>query len=327
MNQTLPTPAERSAARLDPLGAWRVNRDALAAELQTRLAPAAVIKLDEPMARRTTLRVGGCADFYVEPASEADLATLLRWCASHQLPIFVLGRGSNLLVRDGGIRGVVICLAHPSFSTVEITGYRLRCGAGAKLKQVAQDARRNQLTGLEFLEGIPGTVGGALRMNAGAMGGWMFDLVESVRYMDYAGGTHEATPEQARVEYRKCGLLLENIALGALLKGHPASREVVDKRMKAFSQKRWDSQPAAPSAGCIFKNPNTIPAGKLIDELGLKGTRVGDALVSAEHGNFIVNDGAATAGDVLKLIDLIRTRARAERGVELHTEVEIIGEE
>jgi UDP-N-acetylenolpyruvoylglucosamine reductase len=205
-------------------------------------------------------------------------------------------------------------------------GYRMHCGAGAKLKVVATEAKRGQLTGLEFLEGIPGTVGGALRMNAGAMGGWMFDVVESIRYMDYHGEAHEEIGTKVKVEYRSCPLLRENIALGAVLKAHPASRDVVDKRMKAFSEKRWESQPAAPSAGCIFKNPGTIPAGKLIDELGLKGTRVGDAMVSQEHGNFIVNNGSASAKDVLELIEVIRGRVRAERGIELETEVEIVGE-
>ena len=127
------------------------------------------------------------------------------------------------------------------------------------------------MTGLEFLEGIPGTIGGALRMNAGAMGGWMFDVVESIRYMDHNGQVHEEIAAKVKVEYRACPLFKNHIALGAVLKAHPASREVVEKRMKTFSEKRWASQPAAPSAGCIFKNPATIPAGKLIDELGLKG--------------------------------------------------------
>jgi UDP-N-acetylenolpyruvoylglucosamine reductase len=230
-------------------------------------------------------------------------------------------------VKDGGIRGVVICLANPSFSKVEISGYRMHCGAGAKLKQVAMDSKRHQLTGLEFLEGIPGTVGGALRMNAGAMGGWTFDVVESIRYMDYSGEVHEQEAAQVKVEYRSCPLLKTHIALSAVLKGHPASREVVEKRLKTFSAKRWESQPAAPSAGCIFKNPGTIPAGKLIDEMGMKGTRVGDAVVSQEHGNFIVNEGQASAKDVLKLIDVIKQRARSDRGVELETEVEIVGED
>jgi UDP-N-acetylenolpyruvoylglucosamine reductase len=303
-----------------------VERGEFLAELRSGFSTAAVLREDEPLAKRTTLRVGGHADFYLEPATEEELAHALRVCKANAVQVFMLGRGSNLLIRDGGIRGLVICLAHRSFSGVEITGYRMHCGAGAKLKQVAMDAKRAELTGLEFLEGIPGTVGGALRMNAGAMGGWMFDVVESIRYMDRTGLAHEDAASAVKVEYRSCPLLKDHVALGAMLKGHPASRDVVDKRMKTFSEKRWESQPAAPSAGCIFKNPGPLPAGKLIDELGLKGRRVGDAVVSSEHGNFIVNEGHASAKDVLELIEIIRKRVRDERGIELETEVEIIGE-
>jgi UDP-N-acetylenolpyruvoylglucosamine reductase len=238
----------------------------------------------------------------------------------------MLGRGSNLLVRDGGIRGVVICLAHPAFSRVEIVGHELHCGAGAKLKAVSVEARRAGLAGLEFLEGIPGSVGGALRMNAGAMGSWMFDVVGSIRFMDHSGRAHERNAGDVYVEYRGCPLFKDHIALGAVLRGQPATKEIVAERMNRFSAKRWESQPAAASAGCIFKNPKEIPAGKLIDELGLKGTRVGRAVVSDVHGNFIVNEGGATAQEVLKLIDLVKERAQAARGIELHTEVEIIGE-
>jgi UDP-N-acetylenolpyruvoylglucosamine reductase len=296
------------------------------AELAQRVAPESVIRCDEPLAKRTTLRIGGPADLYVEPASENDLSTVLKFCAERKLPFFVLGRGSNLLVRDGGFRGVVICLGRPFFCRIEIDGQELHCGAGARLKAVAVEAKRNGLTGLEFLEGIPGSVGGALRMNAGAMGGAMFDVVRSVRLMEFSGRLQERTLAEIEVKYRSCPTLKNHIALGAVLRGSPASREAVEHRMNEFSRKRWDSQPAAPSAGCMFKNPVTIPAGKLIDELGLKGTRVGGAFVSAEHGNFLVNDGTATAHDVLELIEIIRRRAQADRGIDLETEVEIIGE-
>jgi UDP-N-acetylenolpyruvoylglucosamine reductase len=296
------------------------------AEFKAASSPATVLRQGELLSKRTTLRVGGAADFYVEPVSEAELGRLLQVCARRSLPFMILGRGSNLLVRDGGIRGLVICLAHPVFSGIQVAGHRLYCGAGAKLKLLANEARRANLTGLEFLEGIPGSVGGALRMNAGAMGSWIFDVVETVRYMDCAGQAHEAQPDQLKPEYRSCPLLKNNIALGAVLRGHPAAADVVEKRMKAFSEKRWESQPAAPSAGCIFKNPAAIPAGKLIDELGLKGARVGDAMVSQEHGNFIVNEGGARARDVLELIEVIRSKAREARGIELETEVEIVGE-
>lgn len=252
---------------------------------------------------------------------------MLRFCGEHDLPMLVLGRGSNLLFRDGGFRGVVICLAHPFFSRVEVTGQRLFCGAGAKLKSVANEARRHGLTGLEFLEGIPGSIGGALRMNAGAMGGRTFDVVESVRFMDFEGRVHERARDRVEVEYRSCLLFKDHIALGAVLTGHPAARELVEERMQTFSHRRWQSQPSAPSAGCIFKNPQTIPAGKLIDELRLKGKRVGGAVVSSEHANFIVTEAGASAADVLALIEIIKQRARKERGIDLVTEVEIAGQD
>ncbi len=299
----------------------------VANEIAGRVSSVTIIRRDEPMARHTTLRVGGPADVYVEPASETDLAAILKFCGEQGVKFFILGRGSNLLVRDKGFRGVVICLAQPEFSKIEIDGERLRCGAGARLKEVAVGARRNGLCGLEFLEGIPGSVGGALRMNAGAMGSATFDVVESVRTMDFAGGVREFSPAEMAVAYRGCATLKNHVALGAVLRGKPDSAESIAQRMSAFSQKRWSSQPAAPSAGCLFKNPATIPAGKLIDELGLKGTRIGGARISQEHGNFLVNDGNATAADVLELIGILRAKAKVERGIELQTEVEIIGDD
>jgi UDP-N-acetylmuramate--alanine ligase len=302
------------------------SAEPIAAELRERVSRETTIRCCEPLAKKTTLRVGGPADWYIEPASEADLAATVKFSVANSLPVVVLGRGSNLLVRDSGIRGAVICLSHPVFGRIEIDGVRLRCGAGAKLKNVAVQAKRHGLSGVEFLEGIPGSVGGALRMNAGAMGGATFNAVESVRVMDLAGKIHEIAAIDITVEYRCCPLLTNRIALGAVFKCMPAPREAIESRMSEFSNKRWESQPASPSAGCIFKNAPTIAAGKLIDELGLKGTRVGGAMVSAEHGNFIVNDGRATAKDVLELIEMIKQRAKAERGIELKTEVEIVGE-
>jgi len=311
------SPALDNQQRLEP---------SVAEQLARRVTSGTVIRCNEPLAKRTTLRVGGPADLYVEPASDVDLEAVLVLCREKELPFFVIGRGSNLLVRDCGFRGVVISLGQPCFTRIEVANQELRCGAGARLKSVAVEAKRNGLTGLEFLEGIPGSVGGALRMNAGAMGGEMFGVVRSVRLMDFSGRILEHTPGELEVKYRSCPTLKQNIALAAILQGSAASRESIEQRMNEFSRKRWQTQPAAPSAGCIFKNPPAIPAGKLIDELGLKGTRVGGAFVSAEHGNFLVNDGTARAQDILELIEIIKKRARAERGIELETEVEIVGE-
>ena len=304
-----------------------LNKEQAAEELAKRMSTSAVVRRDEPLAKRTTLRVGGPADVFVEPASDEDLAGVLKFCSEHGMKFFVLGRGSNLVVRDGGFRGVVISLAAPHFSRIEISADLLLCGAGAKLKNVAVEAKRSGLAGLEFLEGIPGTVGGALRMNAGAMTGATFDVVESIRMMDYSGHVKSAVPSELSVEYRSCATLKTRIALSAVLKGRADSRESIEQRMISYSKKRWASQPAAPSAGCMFKNPTACPAGKLIDELHLKGTRIGGAFVSAEHGNFLVNDGTATARDVLALIQKVREQVKAERGIDLHTEVEVVGED
>ena len=295
--------------------------------LETLVTGGTSIRLNEPLARRTTLRVGGPADLFVEPASESDLTAVLLFCAQNSLPFFVLGRGSNVLVRDGGFRGVVVSLSHSSFSNIQCRGTSLECGAGARLKAVAQEAKKHSLGGFEFLEGIPGTVGGALRMNAGAMGGSTFEIVRSVRLMLADGSIRECVPADLQVSYRCCETLRNAIALSARFEGQAADRAQIEKRMASFSNKRWSSQPAAPSAGCMFKNPLTIPAGRLIEELGLKGVRLGGAMVSLEHGNFLVNDGTATARDVLNLIQLVRERARAGRDIDLEMEVEIIGED
>ena len=299
----------------------------IAAELGALLSPSSVLRRNEPLAKRTTLRVGGPAEIYVEPTDESELTKVLRFCRDHDVPFFLLGRGSNLLIRDGGIRGVVIHLGAPAFSQIEVDGEQLRCGAGAKLKDIALTAKRHGLGGLEFLEGIPGNLGGALRMNAGAMNAWTFEAVESLRFMDYNGVAHERAAQDVQTTYRSCPLLKSAVALGAVLKGTTTPREQIEAKLAECQQKRWTSQPKEPSAGCIFKNTKTIPAGKLVDELGLKGTRVGGAVVSDIHGNFIINDGTATASDVLALIEIVRTAARAERGIELDTEVEIVGED
>ncbi|HYE30025.1 MAG TPA: UDP-N-acetylmuramate dehydrogenase [Methylomirabilota bacterium] len=295
-------------------------------EIPALMGEGSVVRFNEPMARHTTLRVGGPADCWVEPGSEQALSVLLRFCAEAAIPFLVVGRGSNLLVRDGGIRGVVICLSQPAFSQVVVVGNELHCGAGARLKQVANEAKRQGLTGLEFLEGIPGSIGGALRMNAGAMARATFDAVKRVRYMNIFGAAREIAREDLRVEYRKCEFLKHHLAIGAVLAAEPAPREVIETRMNEYSRKRWDSQPAAPSAGCIFKNSPTVPSGKLVQELGLKGLKIGGAAVSDVHGNFIVNEGGATAADVLRLIRVIKQRARDDRSIELETEVEIVGE-
>ncbi|MCG3147604.1 MAG: UDP-N-acetylmuramate--L-alanine ligase [Verrucomicrobiae bacterium] len=296
-------------------------------DVQGMLSELAVVRPEEPMARHTSLRVGGPAELWVEPGNERDLAKLLKYCHQRNIPVTIVGRGTNLLVRDGGIPGVVIHLASAEFSKVEVDGDSVIARGGARLKGIVNTAKHHELGGLEFLEGIPGSVGGALRMNAGAMGKQTFDVVEWVRYVSFAGEIYDADAKSLPVGYRSCPLFANHVVLSVILRGEKTARAVIDSRLRQFEQKRWASQPARPSAGCIFKNPREVAAGKLIDDLGLKGTSVGAARVSEMHGNFIVNEGGATAGDVLKLIEVIRAKARQERGIELEPEVMILGRE
>ena len=284
------------------------------------------VKLYEPLAKHTTLRVGGPAQFWVEPRNEKAFAELIRFCRREGLPLFVIGRGSNLLVRDGGIRGVV---THPSggdFDKIEIHGNEITAGVGAKLKEIAYAARGADLGGLEWMEGIPGAVGGALRMNAGAMGAQTFERVVRIRYLDSEGNAHDKNRDELEVHYRHFPLLENNYAISATFLATPSKRDQIEARLHESQEKRRTTQPIAKSAGCIFKNPQTCPAGKLVDELGLKNSAVGKARVSEVHGNFIVNDGGATATDMLELIDRIKKTAKAKRGIELETEVQIVGE-
>ncbi|PYL03064.1 MAG: UDP-N-acetylenolpyruvoylglucosamine reductase [Verrucomicrobia bacterium] len=284
------------------------------------------VRLYEPLSKHTTLRVGGPAQFWVEPRNEKAFSDLIRFCRDEHLPLFAMGRGSNLLVRDGGIRGVVVHPRGGDFDKIEVNGSEITAGAGVKLREVAYAARAANLGGLEWMEGIPGVVGGALRMNAGAMGAQTFESVTRIRYLDAEGSPHVKNRDELEVFYRRFPLLENNFAISATFRTQPAEREKIDSRLRESQDKRRTTQPIAKSAGCIFKNPTSIPAGKLVDELGLKNSRVGNARVSEVHGNFIVNDGGATAADMLQLIGKIQNAARAKRGIELETEVEIVGE-
>ena len=297
-----------------------------ATALKDALSADSVIAEDEPLAGRTTLGVGGTADIYVEPANEQGLALVLRYATAHELPVFFLGRGSNLLIRDGGIRGLVISLKQDFFKKIEIQGNELHCGAGVRLRHLANAARDEGVSGLEFMEGIPGCLGGALRMNAGAMGRATFDTVVRVRFMTRDGQIEERPGNEMNAVYRGCPVLRENIALGAVLQGSPASKEEIRARMEEYRQQRTRTQPHYRSAGCMFKNPDGTPAGKLVDECGLKGLTVGGASVSELHGNFMINDGQANADEVLELIRRVQAAVRDQRGIELKTEVQIVGE-
>ncbi len=314
------------------LGAGNIHEAGtlLAGDLATRekllavMGPGA-IKLHEPLSRHTTMRVGGPAQFWAEPETEEGLADLVQFCFDEGIPFMVMGRGSNLLVRDGGISGVVAHLARGEFLRHEVNGDEITAGVGVKFKQLSALARSENLGGFEWMEGIPGNLGGGLRMNAGAMGAQTFDQVVRVRFCDHDGNIFTRTPAEIEVQYRNVPMLRENFALSAVLKGTPSTREDIDRLMESSIAKRRESQPVAASAGCIFKNPESIPAGRLIEELGFKNFAVGRARVSEVHGNFIVNDGGATAEDVLTLIGEIKAAAERAHGIKLETEVQIVG--
>jgi len=298
----------------------------IAEKLKAIVGAQGEVRIYEPLSKHTTLRVGGPAQFWVEPSNENAFAELIRSCRHEGLPLFVIGRGSNLLVRDGGIRGVVVHPRGGDFDKIEIDGNEITAGVGAKLKEVAYAGKAAGIGGLEWMEGIPGAVGGGLRMNAGAMGAQTFENVVRVRYLDVEGNPHTKTRDELEVHYRSFPLLENNFAVSAVFRGQPAPAEQIARKLHASQEKRRTSQPIAKSAGCIFKNPQNCPAGQLVEELGLKNSGIGKARVSEVHGNFIVNDGGATAAEMLELIEKIKTVARAQRGIELETEVQIVGE-
>jgi UDP-N-acetylenolpyruvoylglucosamine reductase len=308
----------RAAAFAEFLGAVR-----------PRLGAATKLTEHELLALKTTMRVGGPARVYAEPATVEDLRQLLLAADRSGLPVLLLGRGSNLIVPDEGVDGLVLSLAHEHWQKFEPQpDGRIRVGAGLRLKNLCGLATKSGLKGFEFLEGIPGNVGGALRMNAGAMGGWVFDVVDQVELMTFAGEVRVLPKSALHVDYRHCAELQAAIALGAVLKPAAAADATdIRRQIDVYQKKRVESQPREPSAGCIFKNPPGHSAGRLIDEAGLKGERVGDAEVSPVHANFIVNRGHATSADIIGLVRKIRARVKSARGVDLEPEVLLYGKD
>ena len=301
--------------------------DRLAAALAPRVSIDTRIHREAPLAGKTTLGVGGAARLYAEPANEADLHVLVRAAHTLGLRVLPLGRGSNLLVPDEGVDALVLSLRHPFWESFEPIGEgRVRVGAGLRLKNLCGLAAKAGLSGFEFLEGIPGNVGGALRMNAGAMGGWMFDVVERVEFITLAGERRTLPKTEMHVDYRHCAELEAAIATAAVLRPvATAPSAEVSRQIDAYRDKRKKSQPREPSAGCIFKNPPGDSAGRLIDAAGLKGERQGDAEVSPTHANFIVNHDHARAADVIALVRRVRARVEQAHGVRLEPEVLLYG--
>lgn len=285
---------------------------------------------DEPMRRHTSMGVGGNADVMVIPADVEELKRVVSCLAKKGVKVFPVGNWTNIIPRDGGYRGVIISLKRLKETSVNYeAGGRaeISAGAGASLGELVQITLREGLTGMEFCAGIPGTVGGAVRMNAGAFGREIKDVLISASLMDRDGAIRNMKREELEFEYRNLRMKEGDIVLSATFLLESGIQEQIRNRINEIMQQRRQKHPLEyRNAGSIFKNPRNVPAGILIDETGLKGMRVGDAMVSEKHGNFIVNIGEATAQDVLNLIDIVQKKVLSDKGVMLETEVKVIGE-
>lgn len=295
-----------------------------------RVLPAKAILLNEDMARHTTFKVGGPADILLLPHSEEECVAAVEVLRRSGEPYVVIGNGSNVLVRDGGVRGTVIQLHDGEMGMVaDLHQHTMHAYAGVGMMALAMECAKHNLGGCEFASGIPGTVGGALYMNAGAYGLEMKDIVKSAKVLDENGRLMELTNAQMNFAYRTsmahtCNLII----LGATFQLQPVDGAQVMDNIRDFTKRRNDKQPLEyASAGSAFKRPDGFYAAKLIDDAGLKGVHVGAAEVSTKHAGFIVNKGGASAGDILRLIELVQKRVFESFGVELQPEVRIIGED
>ncbi len=295
-------------------------------KLQKLLGEAKVL-VQEPMASHTTFRIGGPADYYVMPETTEELAEVLKVCKEEKVSYFILGNGSNLLVGDHGIRGVVIQL-YKNFDGIIIDGTTVTARAGAMLIRVAKEVGKAGLTGLEFASGIPGTIGGAMVMNAGAYGGEMKDVVTAVKVLTKDGEVLTLTAEEMKFRYR--GSVIEEqdyIVLETVMELEKGDPQEIQSRMEELSIQRKTKQPIEyPSAGSTFKRPEGYFAGKLIMDAGLRGFQVGGAQVSEKHCGFVINTGGATAADVMQLIESVSDKVEAQFGVPLEPEVKRVGE-
>lgn len=290
-------------------------------------APDIDILKDEPMRRHTTFAIGGPADLFIQPKTRRELAGVLSVLRERGIPFLLLGNGSNMLVADAGIRGAVVCTTELDEVRIGEDGYTLTAEAGALLGRVARRAQRAGLTGVEFAGGIPGSVGGAVFMNAGAYDGQMAGVVEQTEYLDEAGETHTLTGEEHGFAYRGSVFRAHPdwTVVRSTLRLQPGDPAAILDKMNDFAQRRRDKQPLNfPSAGSTFKRPEGYFAGRLIEDAGLKGVSVGAAQVSEKHAGFLINRGGATCDDMLRLIELVQQRVREQFGVQLECEVRII---
>lgn len=299
--------------------------DQFLTELQNVMGGSGIF-MEEPMKKHTTFRVGGPADVLVQP-DETALAAILALCRQYHVSYSFIGNGSNLLVGDKGIRGVVIEMTDP-MGNIEVDGTKITAQAGAMLSKIANTAASNGLGGMEFAAGIPGSVGGAVVMNAGAYGGEMKDIIEKVYVLDENGAQLELDRDALDLGYRhSCIPEKKYIVTKVVLELVPRNEAEIRSKMKDLNEKRAEKQPLQyPSAGSTFKRPEGYFAGKLIMDAGLRGYQVGGAQVSEKHCGFVINKGDATAADICQLMRDVSDKVQAQFGVVLEPEVKMIGE-
>lgn len=286
------------------------------------------ILIDEPMSRHTTFRVGGPADFFVTPKAKEEVRDVVRICKEAGMPYYIIGNGSNLLVSDAGYRGVIVQI-YKEMNEVKIEGDLVKAQAGALLSGIAAKALGAELSGFEFASGIPGTIGGACVMNAGAYGGEMKDVLESVTVLTGEGKIIELGRNELELGYRTSVIAKKGyIVLGAVLKLERGDGEKIKTYMDELKEKRVTKQPLEyPSAGSTFKRPEGYFAGKLIEDAGLRGFQVGGAQVSEKHCGFVINRDHATAADIMELMRQVQIRVKENSGVDLEPEVKRLGDE
>lgn len=284
------------------------------------------IRINEPMSAHTTFRVGGPASFYASPRTAAEIVSLVKYCRTSQLPYYILGNGSNLLVSDQGYDGVIIQLSQ-NLNAVSIEGQTITAQAGALLSRIASEALKCSLTGLEFAAGIPGTLGGAVVMNAGAYGGQMKDVLVCATLMDQTGNVRTLSVDELALGYRTSIIANQNdVVLEAVLQLREGNAQEIKAQMDMLAAQRRDKQPLEyGSAGSTFKRPEGYFAGKLIQDAGLRGYRIGDAQVSEKHCGFIINRGHATAAEIYQLIREVQRIVLERHSVALEPEVKLLG--
>ena len=294
-------------------------------ELISKLTEKMPVKLNEPLSRHTTFKIGGAADIFAMPRTAEELVFAIKLCKENNIAYYIIGNGSNLLVRDKGFRG---CIIRPDFKELTLDGNKITAGAGVMLSAAARLAAENSLTGMEFASGIPGTIGGGVCMNAGAYGGELKDIIEYVKILDKDLNIKTLSCEDAAFGYRTSGIMKSGaIVLETAFVLKKGNKAEITEKMNTLNAQRREKQPLEyPSAGSTFKRPEGYFAGKLIDDCGLRGFAVNDAQVSEKHCGFVVNKGNATAKDVLELMDSVQKKVFDKFGVTLEPEVRIIGE-